>query len=122
MHRLAYPIIMMLLPRFLPKVVKYVVLVWRLTFDKRVNIILRSLVPLALLYFIVPFDLAPEFKLGLLGRAEDIIILGLAVFILLKLAPRHIVNEHLGIQPISDRPEDHDPSNVVDGTSHKVDE
>ncbi len=121
MHRLAFPIIMMLLPRFLPKVIKYIVLVWRLTFDKRVNILLRSLVPLSVVYAIVPTDLVKD-SLPIIGRFDDIIIIGMAVTLLVKLAPKHIVNEHLGIQPISDRPEDHDPSNVVDGTSHMVDE
>ncbi len=50
MYRLAFPILMMLVPRFLPQIIKHVVLVWRLIFDKRVNLLLRSLVPLAVIY------------------------------------------------------------------------
>ncbi len=121
MYRLAFPILMMLLPRFLPRVLKYIVLVWRLTFDRRVNIILRALVPLALIYIIVPTDLVKD-QVPILGRFDDFIVLGLALLFLIKLAPKHLVNEHLGIQPISNRPEDQDPSNVVDGSSHTIDE
>lgn len=122
MYRLAYPLLMMLLPRFLPKVIKYVVLMWKLTFDKRVNIFLRALLPLALVYVISPIDLVADWRPLGIGRADDIIVLGMAALLLVKLAPRHIVNEHLGIEPISNRPEDHDPSNVVDGDSRPLDE
>lgn len=121
MYRFAIPILMMLMPRFLPQIIKRVMLVWRLTFDKRVNIFLRSLVPLALVYAIVPTDLVRD-RLPFIGRADDIIILGLAVLFLIKLAPRHIVDEHLGVKPESRRPEEQDPNNVVDGTSRPVDD
>jgi uncharacterized membrane protein YkvA (DUF1232 family) len=121
MYRFAFPLLMMLVPRFLPQIFRYVRLVWRLTWDRRVNIVLRSLVPLAVLYFILPFGLVHN-RVPVLGRVDDFIILGLAVLFLVKLAPRHIVDEHLGNQPKSDRPEDQDPRNVVDGTSRSVDE
>ncbi len=48
MYRFAIPLLSMLMPRFLLRIIRYVVLVWRITFDKRVNIILRLLAPLAL--------------------------------------------------------------------------
>ena len=120
MHRLGYSLLMMLLPRFLPKIIKYLGLIWKLTFDKRVNIILRALVPLALVYAIVPTDLVKD-QLPIIGRFDDIIVLGLAALFLIKLAPQHVVNGHLGIEPVSLRPEDDDPSNVVDGSSRPID-
>ena len=120
MHRLGYSLLMMLLPRFLPKIIKYLGLIWKLTFDKRVNIILRALVPLALVYAIVPTDLVKD-QLPIIGRFDDIIVLGLAALILIKLAPQFVVNGHLGIEPASLRPEDDDPSNVVDGSSRPID-
>jgi uncharacterized membrane protein YkvA (DUF1232 family) len=121
MHRLAFPILMMLVPRFLPQIIKHVVLVWRLIFDKRVNIILRSLVPLAVIYAIVPTDLVKD-NVPIIGRFDDLIVFGLALLFLTKLAPKHIVAEHLGIKPGSDRPEDQDPKNVVDGSSRIIDD
>jgi len=121
MSRLFIPVLMMLLPRFLPNIIRYFMLVWRLTFDRRVNIILRALVPLALVYVIFPFDLIRD-TIPLIGRVDDIIILGLAVLFLIKLAPPHVVDEHLGRAAPSDRPEDKDPSQVVDGKARFIDD
>lgn len=121
MSRLFIPVLLMLLPRILPTIIRYFMLVWRLTFDKRVNIILRGLVPLALVYFIWPFDLIKD-NIPLIGRMDDVIILGMAVLFLVKLAPPHVVDEHLGRTPPSDRPEDKDPSQVVDGKARFIDD
>jgi uncharacterized membrane protein YkvA (DUF1232 family) len=112
---------MTLMPRFLPQIIKYVVLVWRLIFDKRVNIVLRSLVPLALVYAIVPTDLVKD-GVPIIGRCDDFIVFGLALLFLIKLAPKYVVDEHLGVRPKPNRPEDQDPKNVVDGSSRLVDE
>ena len=129
MFRLAYPLLLMFAPRIIPYVIKYALLLWRLTFDKRVSIFLRALIPLALLYAIWPWDLAKDklfIPLGFLpfplGKFDDLIVLGLAALFLIKLSPKRIVDEHLGITPVSDRPEDKDPSNVVDGKSRIVDD
>jgi hypothetical protein len=46
----------------------------------------------------------------------------MALLLLVKLSPRHIVDEHLGVRSVSNRPEDQDPSNVVDGASRIIDE
>ena len=121
MSRFFIPVLMMLLPRFLPSIIRYFMLVWRLTFDRRVNIILRALVPLALAYVVLPFDLIRD-TIPLIGRVDDIIILGLAVLFLVKLAPPHVVDEHLGRSAPSDRPEDKDPSQVVDGRARFIDD
>ena len=124
MFRLAYPLLMMFGPRLIPVAIKYVRLIWRLTFDKRVNIILRALVPLALVYFIWPgrpFDLVPD-NFPVVGRFDDLIVFGAAVLLLVKLAPQRVVDEHLGNPPKSDRPEDQDPSNVVDGSARFMDD
>lgn len=121
MFRLAIPILMMLMPRFLPRIIKYATLVWRLSCDRRVNIIVRSLVPLALVYFIIPTDFVKD-QVPIVGRFDDLIVLGMALLMLVKLSPRHIVDEHLGVRPVSNRPEDQDPSNVVDGASRIIDE
>ena len=120
--RLAMPLLFMLGPRMLPPIIRFMRLVWRLTFDRRVNIILRALVPLAIAYGLSPWDFAPDNKVHVIGRFDDLIILGLAVLLLTKLAPQHVIDEHLGKKPVSDRPEDKDPDKVVDGSSHLIDE
>ena len=120
-QKLAFPLLYFLAPRLLPKIIKLAGLVWRLTFDKRVSIFLRALVPLAVIYVISPIDLIRD-RLPIIGRFDDLIVFGLAILFLTKLAPRRIVDEHLGVVPESDRPEDKDPDKVVDGTSKLIDD
>ncbi|MCH7737191.1 MAG: DUF1232 domain-containing protein [Chloroflexi bacterium] len=119
--RLAFPLLYFLAPRLLPKVLKFFRLVWRLTFDKRVSIFLRALVPLAILYALSPLDLIPD-RVPILGRFDDLFILGLALLALTKGAPPDIVDEHLDRVPASKRPEDKDPDKVVDGSSRLIDD
>ena len=120
-QRLALPLLFFLAPRLLPKAIKLGVLVWRLLFDKRVSILIRALVPLALLYIISPFDLIKD-RIPVLGRFDDLIVIGLALLFLIKLAPKSVVDEHMGVIPKSNRPEDNDPDKVVDGTSKVIDD
>ncbi len=115
------PLILMLGPRLLPIVIRYARLIWRLTFDKRVNLVVRALVPLALLYALSPLDLLKD-TIPILGRFDDLIVLGLALFLLVKMSPPDVVDQHLGRIPNRNRPEDNDPNNVVDGSSRVVDE
>ncbi len=115
------PVLFMVVPRLLPRIIRLIRLVWRLTFDKRVNIILRALVPLAIVYFVLPPGLIHD-KLPVVGYWDDVLILGLAVILLTKLAPQHVVDEHSGKPQVSDRPEDKDPDKVVDGSSHLIDD
>ena len=120
-YRLAFPLLYFLAPRLLPKAMKFARLVWRLTFDKRVSIFLRALVPLALLYVISPYDILRD-RIPILGRFDDLIILGLALLFLSKLAPANVVDEHMDRVPESNRPEDKDPEKVVDGSSRLIDD
>lgn len=120
-HRLAFPLLYFLAPRLLPKAMKFARLVWRLTFDKRVSIFLRALVPIALLYVISPYDILRD-RIPIVGRFDDLIILGLALLFLTKLAPPNVVDEHMDRVPESNRPEDKDPEKVVDGSSRLIDD
>ena len=122
LHRLAFPLLYFLAPRVLPVLFRYARLVWKLTWDKRVPIVLRALVPLAVLYFLSPLDLIPDFARPGLGRADDLIIMGLAILLLTKLSPEHVIAEYSGKPSASNRPEDKDPSKVVDGTSELIDD
>ena len=120
-YRLAFPLLYFLAPRLLPKAIKFARLVWRLTFDKRVSIFLRAVVPIALLYVISPYDILRD-RIPIVGRFDDLIILGLALLLLTKLAPPNVVDEHMDRVPESNRPEDKDPEKVVDGSSRLIDD
>ena len=121
MLRLAIPLLYMFGPRLLPPIFRFLRLVWRLTFDKRVPIFLRMLVPLAVIYVLSPYDFLND-RLPIVGRFDDLIIMGLAGLLLTKLAPKHVIDELTGSSLKSDRPEDKDPSKVVDGSARIVDD
>lgn len=122
MFRLFTPILFMFGPRLLPPIIRLLRLIWRLIFDKRVPIVLRALVPLAIVYFLSPVDLLPDWRPFGIGRFDDLIVLGLAVLLLTRLAPQHVIDEHMGKPRVSDRPEDKDPDKVVDGSSRLIDD
>ena len=121
LYRFAFPLLYFLAPRLVPRLIKFARLVWRLTFDKRVSIFLRALVPLAILYAVSPLDLIPD-RVPILGRFDDLFVLGLALLILTKGAPPWIVDQHMDRVKESERPEDKDPEKVVDGSSRLIDD
>ena len=57
--RLAYPFLLLFGPVILPRLVRTVYAVWKLSMDKRVNFLLRLLIPATLIYFLTPFFPAP---------------------------------------------------------------
>ena len=120
-HRLAMPLLFMVVPRLLPRFIRLAQLVWKLTFDRRVPLLLRLLVPLAVVYVISPIDLIRDW-VPVVGRFDDVLVLGLAVLFLTKLSPKHVLEDIQGPPPARTRPEDKDPSKVVDGSARVVDD
>ena len=119
--RLAIPLLLFLAPRLLPHIIRFIRLVWRLTFDKRVSIFLRLLLPAAILYMMLPRNIIPN-GVPILGRFDDLIFFALALLLLIKLSPSDVVEEHKGNVRPSDRPEDKNPDKVVDGESRLIDD
>ena len=115
MFRLILPILMMF-PQLGPRAVTFGRALYRLHFDTRVNRFIKLLIPLALVYFVIPIDLIRDFlplPYGL-ARYDDVIILFIAVWLFWNLCPKPVVREHMG-DPPGPRPEDRDPDSVVDG-------
>jgi uncharacterized membrane protein YkvA (DUF1232 family) len=99
MLRWAIPLLVTLLAlALLPLLLGWLRLVWRLTWDRRVPFLLRLLAPLALIYALSPFDLVPD-RWRIFGWADDLLVLLLASWLLIKFAPRHVVQEHQGRGP-----------------------
>ena len=119
--RMAVPLLLFLAPRFLPHILRFARLVWRLSLDKRVPLALRLLLPVAILYAVSPIDLVRD-SVPILGRFDDLIFIALSLLLLVKLSPKEVVDEHNGVVPPSDRPEDKDPNKVVDGTGRVIDD
>ena len=119
--RIAIPLMLFLAPRFMPHLLRFGRLIWRLSFDKRVPLLLRLLLPVAIAYAVSPIDLVKD-SVPILGRFDDLIFIAMALLLLVKLSPKEVVDEHNGIVPPTDRPEDKDPDKVVDGTGRVVDD
>ena len=123
--RLAFPLLFFLAPRFIPKLARNIYLVWKLTLDPRVPLPLKLIVPAALIYFVVPFGIIPDFLPFGIGYIEDVLLLLLAVWILFSFAPQHVVAEHAPWKTRTGSTQssaEKDPSKVVEGSFHVVDE
>lgn len=83
-------------------------LIWRLFQDGRVSPWAKRLIPLgALAYFVMPFDVIPDFFLGV-GQVDDLGVIAVFAFVLMnllvKLAPAEVVAEHLAAMGVRPRP------------------
>ena len=95
-------------------------LIMRLMMDSRVPFRLKLLIPAAIVYTIVPYDL--DF-LGLWGRIDDVLVLIISGLLFILLAPRDVLME------VSGRPGDaegrykpKDGTTVIDGEYRKLDD
>ena len=75
--------------------VDYVRLSWRLLGDQRVPGWVKAIPVLAVLYFLSPIDLIPDWALPGLGELDDIAVLLLALKMFVDLSPDGVVREHL---------------------------
>ena len=97
-------------------------LLWRLTLDRRVPLPLKMLLPAALAYIILPFDVVPDFLPFGIGRIDDLLVFILAVVLFIALAPRDVVAEHLtGSEPKQANSRSNDRP-VIDGKYRIVDD
>ncbi|MBI2118046.1 MAG: DUF1232 domain-containing protein [Elusimicrobia bacterium] len=75
------------------KSVKREVKVWKFILkDQRTPMVSKFLLALAILYALMPFDLIPDFIPGL-GYLDDILLIGLLVFLALKFIPKEVVED-----------------------------
>lgn len=65
----------------------------RLLRDPRVPLAFRALLPLALLYVIVPVDILPDFIPGI-GQVDDLVLLYAALQLFLRVAPEAVTAFH----------------------------
>ena len=95
-------------------------LIMRLMMDSRVPFGLKLLIPAAIVYTIVPWDL--DF-LGILGRIDDLLVLITSGILFLLLAPRDVLMEASGRPGDAEgRYKPKDGARVIDGESRKLDE
>lgn len=86
------PVALLRLALHLPSILR---LHWRLVRDRRVGLAPKLVLLTGVLYFLLPLDLIPEFPLGPLGWLDDLIAIGLASSIFMRLCPARVVQEHV---------------------------
>ncbi len=72
-------------------------LMWRLLFDARVPLMAKFAPIVSLVLLISPIDLIPDFLIGFfgLGALDDLALLAIGMRLIIALAPKHLVEEHL---------------------------
>ncbi len=70
-------------------------IVYRLMRDRRVPLRAKLIVPAAIIYLIVPFDLVPDI-IPISGLLDDILALIISVGLFVAIVPREVLSEHLG--------------------------
>lgn len=93
-------------------------LILRLMLDKRVSIWSKLIIPGGIIYMLSPFDIIPDFLIGL-GWLDDIIAIVATTTLFLLSIPSNILREHIsgGRAPSPERDGD-----VIDGSARLVDE
>jgi len=66
-------------------------LYWSLFWDKRAPVLPKIALALAIIYFVSPFDLLPDFAIPGLGYIDDLAILALALRYFIKAMPKDLV-------------------------------
>jgi len=66
-------------------------LYWSLFWDKRAPVLPKIALALAIIYFVSPLDLLPDFAIPGLGYIDDLAILALALRYFIKAMPKDLV-------------------------------
>jgi len=77
-------------------------IVWRLLWDRRVPVLPKIAVVLAVVYLLVPVGIVPDRAFGLLGYLDDLAFLVLAVAWLLLRAPVDALRDARSTNPPDD--------------------
>lgn len=91
-------------------------LIMRLMLDRRVPVWSKLIIPAGVIYLISPFDIIPDFLIGL-GWIDDIFAIVATVILFLLSIPSYILREHLGGR--SAQPPGND-DNIIDGSARIV--
>ena len=67
-------------------------LYWRLFRDRRVSILPKALLVLALVYVVSPLDVIPDF-IPVIGEMDDIVVVLSGLWLFIRLCPPEVVRE-----------------------------
>ena len=93
-------------------------MILRLMLDRRVPIWSKLIIPGGIIYLLSPFDIIPDFLIGL-GWLDDIFAIVATTTLFLLSIPSDVLREHLsgGRAPSNEQ-----DVNVIDGSARVVDE
>jgi uncharacterized membrane protein YkvA (DUF1232 family) len=98
-------------------------LIFRLMLDRRVPFRLKLLLPAAIAYIILPFDLVPDFIPWGLGRFDDLLALVGAGLLFMLLTPREVLMDVSGSpQQDGTRHDAGKGKKVIDGEFWRLDD
>jgi len=69
-------------------------LAWRLFRERRIPLLARVIIPVVVLHLAMPLDIIPDF-IPVLGYLDDLLIVLVGVWALLRFTPRAVVEEHV---------------------------
>ena len=69
-------------------------LAWRLFRERRIPLLARAIIPAVVLHLAMPLDIIPDF-IPVLGYLDDILVVLVGVWALMRFAPRAVVEEHV---------------------------
>ena len=93
-------------------------LLLRLMLDRRVPIWSKLIIPGGIIYMLSPFDIIPDFLIGL-GWLDDIFAIVATTTLFLLSIPSDILREHMGGSPSRSQRDD---GNVIDGSARIVED
>jgi hypothetical protein len=116
--RLGLPLALIFGRKLIPRIVGTLYLVWKLSTDPRVPLLLKLLTPGSLIYLLTPL-----FRIPFLGPVGFLVVLLLAMWALITLAPQHVVEYYAPWRARGEpKRREEQRSRVVEGSYHVVDD
>ena len=108
-------IVMLLLRSGIPR------LILRLMLDRRVPLRVKAIIPIAIAYLVMPFDIIPDI-LPIAGQLDDMLAIVVSLIFFLGLAPKDVVMEHIRGQGYGGNSDNRPGGKIIDGSYRVVDE
>ena len=92
-------------------------LIMKLIRDRRVPVRAKLIIPAAIVYILLPFDIVPDF-IPISGQIDDILVTLVAGVMFLSMTPIDVLLEYLG-RPASNKPRS---GKIIDGEYRVLDD
>jgi uncharacterized membrane protein YkvA (DUF1232 family) len=69
-------------------------LAWRLLLDRRMPLLVKTVIPALVAYLLMPLDIIPDF-IPVIGQLDDLLLIALTVGLILRFTPVELLEEHI---------------------------